>query len=149
VLFRYLRNEFSVLLSTNLSGWLPLIYFNSDIFLEDLQNAPSHVMDVFDDVDDKLFAFEWLYLDIINEQTPILKEIPCERQSSAFHDGTVAQIHSTQKHCGKSSDTNYALYQKQRNKCTSLRRKATKANFLNKFETEKPNEFWNNYRPFL
>jgi len=28
-------------------------------------------MDVFDDVDDKLFAFEWLYLDVINEQAPI------------------------------------------------------------------------------
>jgi len=47
--------------------------FNSDIFFEDLQNAPFHVMDVFDDVDDKLFAFESLYLDIINEHAPIKK----------------------------------------------------------------------------
>ena len=42
------------------------------------------------------------------------------------------------------TDANYALYRKQRNKCTSF-----KAYFLNKSETEKPNQFWNTYRPFL
>ncbi|RMX52224.1 hypothetical protein pdam_00007977 [Pocillopora damicornis] len=47
------------------------------------------------------------------------------------------------------TDANYALYQKQRNKCTSLRRKVIKAYFLNKSETENLNEFWNSYRPFL
>ena len=30
-------------------------------------------MDIFDDADDKLFAFESLYLDIINEQAPTRK----------------------------------------------------------------------------
>ena len=30
-------------------------------------------MDIFDDVDDKLFAFESLHLDIINEQAPTRK----------------------------------------------------------------------------
>ena len=47
------------------------------------------------------------------------------------------------------TDANYALHQKQRNKCTSLTRKAIKAYFLNKSETENMNEFWNTYRPFL
>ena len=43
------------------------------IFLEDLQIAPFHVMDVFDDVNDKLLTFESLYRDIINEQAPVKK----------------------------------------------------------------------------
>jgi len=47
------------------------------------------------------------------------------------------------------TDANYALYQKQRNRCPSLRWKAIKAYFLNKSETEKLNEFWNTYGPFL
>ena len=47
------------------------------------------------------------------------------------------------------ADVNYALYQKQRNKCTSLTRKVIKAYSLNEFETENLNEFWNTYRPFL
>ena len=42
------------------------------------------------------------------------------------------------------TDANYALHQRQRNKCTSLTRKA-----LDKSETENLNEFWNTYRPFL
>ena len=56
----------------------------------------------------------------------------------------MAQIHPHDR-----TDANYALYQKQRNKCTSLRRKVIKAYFLNKSETENLNEFWNSYRPFL
>ena len=39
--------------------------------IQHLQNIPFHVMDIFDDVDDKLFAFESLYLDIINEFAPV------------------------------------------------------------------------------
>ena len=40
------------------------IWFDSDAFLKDLHIAPFNVMEVFDDVNDKLFAFESLYLDI-------------------------------------------------------------------------------------
>ena len=47
------------------------------------------------------------------------------------------------------TNANIALYQKQYHKCTSLRRKAIKAYFLNKSETENLNSFWNTYRPFL
>ena len=47
------------------------------------------------------------------------------------------------------TDANYALHKKQRNKCTSLTRKAIKAYSLNKSETENLKEFWNTYRPFL
>ena len=46
------------------------------------------------------------------------------------------------------TDSNYALHQRQRNKCTSLTWKAIKAYSLNKSETENLNEFWNTYRPF-
>ena len=49
---------------------------------------------IFDDVDDKLFAFESLYLDSY-KWTRSPKAIPCERQSSAFHDGTMVQSHLT------------------------------------------------------
>ena len=127
--------------------------FNPIIFLEDLQNAPFHVMDVFDDVEDKLFAFESLYLDIINEQAPIKKfhvrgnQVPFmteQRRKSIRHRNKLWK-----KFTHDRTDANYALYRKQRNKCTSLRPKAIKAYFLNKSETEKPNQFWNAYRPFL
>ena len=47
------------------------------------------------------------------------------------------------------TDTNYELYKRQRNICTSLRRKAIKTFFDKKSESENPREFWNTYRPFL
>lgn len=127
--------------------------FNSDIFLEDLQNAPFHVMDVFDDVDDKLFAFESLYLDIINEHAPI-KKFHARGNQVPF---MTEQWRKSIRHRNKlwknfthdRTDANYALYQKQRNRCTSLRRKAIKAYFLNKSETEKPNEFGTLIVPFF
>lgn len=33
--------------------------------------APFHIMDLFDDVDDKLYTFEQLYLDILDEHAPL------------------------------------------------------------------------------
>ena len=49
------------------------------------------------------------------------------------------------------TDCNYKLYKRQRNKCTSLRRKAIKKHFIKKLESgrENPREFWHTYRPFL
>ena len=44
---------------------------------------------------------------------------------------------------------NYAKYKIQRNKCTSIRRKAIKEYFLRKAEAKSPREFWNAYRLFL
>ena len=47
------------------------------------------------------------------------------------------------------TDTNHELYKRQRNICTSLRRKAIKTFFDKKSESENPREFWDTYRPFL
>jgi len=47
------------------------------------------------------------------------------------------------------NDTDYASYKVQRNKCTSLRRKAIKNYFLKKTKADNPREFWNAYRPFI
>lgn len=33
--------------------------------------APFSIVDVFDDVDDKLYAFEQLYANILDEHTPL------------------------------------------------------------------------------
>ena len=48
-----------------------LKHFDRDRFLSDLHIIPFHVMDVFDDADDKLFVFESLYNDVVNEHAPV------------------------------------------------------------------------------
>ena len=127
--------------------------FDSNVFLEDLHNVPFHIMDIFDDVDDKLFVFESLYLDIVNEHAP-LKNFHVRGNQVPF---MTEQWRKAIRHRNKlwkkfthdRTDAHYALYKEQRNKCTSLRRKAIKAYFLRKSETANPNDFWNTYRPFL
>lgn len=44
--------------------------FNQDLFLRDLYSTHFHIMDIFDDIDDKLYVFESLYLDILDEHAP-------------------------------------------------------------------------------
>ena len=36
-----------------------------------MQKTPFHIIDLFDDVDDKLYAFERLYREILNEPAPL------------------------------------------------------------------------------
>ena len=49
----------------------------------------------------------------------------------------------------KRTDENYEQYKRQRNKCTSLRRKAIREQFRRKSsEPENTREFWSAYRPF-
>ena len=45
--------------------------FDREQFLSDLHNVPFHVMEIFDDVDDKLYVFEALYNNVLNEHAPI------------------------------------------------------------------------------
>ena len=43
--------------------------------------APFSILDVFDEVDDKLYAFEQLYHEILNEHAPL------RGQSGTIYDG--------------------------------------------------------------
>ena len=40
-------------------------------FLHDMQIVPSHIIDLFDDLDDKVYASEQLFLGVLNEHAPI------------------------------------------------------------------------------
>ena len=48
-----------------------LKHLDSALFRQDLNNAPYQIMEVFDDVDDKYYVFESLYIDILNEHEPL------------------------------------------------------------------------------
>ena len=65
--------------------------FNRDKFIQDLQMAPFSIFDVFGEVDDKLYAFEQLYHEILNEHAPL------RGQPGTIYDGTIAQGNKAQK----------------------------------------------------
>ena len=102
-------------------------------------------MKFFHDVNDKFFAFESLYLDIISEHAP-LKQFHVRGNQEPFMN---EQWRKATRHRNKlwkkfthdCTDTHNVLYKEKRNKCTSLRRKAVKAYFLDKSEKANSNDF--------
>ena len=48
-------------------------HYHPEAFYEDIEQAPWSVLDVFDDVNDKLFAFNELFCDIVDRHAPIKK----------------------------------------------------------------------------
>ncbi|CAH3173398.1 unnamed protein product [Porites lobata] len=109
--------------------------FDKQHFLHDLHNVPFQVAEIFDDVDDRL------YVRIKGNQVPFMNEQwrRAIRQKNRLWKCFIRER----------TDTNYELYKRQRNICTSLRRKAIKTFFDKKSESENPREFWDTYRPFL
>ena len=127
---------------------------SQDHFLRDLHTAPFHIIELFDDVDDKIFAFELLYNDILNEHAP-LKQVHIRGNQVPYmtEQWRKAIRHRNRlwkKFTRERTDANYADYKTQRNKCTSLRRKAIKEHFLKKtMAPDSPRDFWDAYRPFI
>ena len=39
--------------------------------MHDMQIVPFRIIDLFDELDDKLYAFEQLFLSVLNEHAPI------------------------------------------------------------------------------
>ena len=48
-------------------------HYQPDAFCADIEQAPWSILDVFDDVNDKLFAFNELFCDILDRHAPIKK----------------------------------------------------------------------------
>ena len=98
--------------------------------------APSSIVDVFDEVDDKLYAFEQLYSEILNEHAPLKQTVVRGNQIPYMTEQWRRAIRHRNKlwrlFIRDRTDTNYDQYKIQRNICTSLKRKAIKEHFVKK-----------------
>ena len=121
-------------------------------FDQDL-HVPFHVMEVFDDIDDKQYVFESLYLDILNEYAPQKQAHIRGNQIPFMNEQWRKAIRHRNKLWKKfthqRTDANYTEYKKQRNKCTSIRRKAIKDHFKTSQRPTIGRVFWEAYRPFM
>ena len=107
-------------------------------------------MEIFYDPDDMLYVFESLYNDILDDHSPLKYAHVRGNQVSYMNNQWCAAIR--QRNClwrgfeRERTDTNYDLYKAQRNKCTSLRRKAINRQIGT---IPEPGRFLENDRPFL
>ena len=97
-------------------------------FLSDLAAVPFHVPFIFDDVDDQVWAFEKLFNEIANDHTPIKRFRIRDSRMEAIR----LRNRLWQKYLKQRTETLWLDYKKQRNVCTSLRRKAIAGYFHNK-----------------
>ena len=89
-------------------------------FLQDLYMAPFHIIDIFDDVDDMLYAFEQLSTEILNEHAPLKQAVIRRNQVPHMNEEWRKKIRYRNKLWKKftrnRTDTNYDLHKIQRNK---------------------------------
>ena len=130
--------------------------FSTESFLTDLNTVPfGTVMSVFDDVNDKLYAFESLFNDVVNKHAPP-KQVHLRGNQVPYLTDDWRKAIRHRNHLWKAftrdrTDANYLLYKSQRNKCTSLRRKAIVSYFKRKSiaVNQDPKQFWTTFQPFL
>ena len=127
--------------------------FNRDSFLDDLHLILYSVMDVFDEVDDKLFVFESLYNEVLDEHAPLkhfhVRGGHVPYMTAEWHKAIRHRNRLWKKITKNKTDENYAVFKSQRNRCTSIRRKSIKQFFVKATQSVNPRDFWNAYRPFL
>jgi exonuclease III len=128
--------------------------FNNDAFVRDLSYAPLDVCNVFDDVDDAMWAYDTLLNDVLNEHAPVKSKM-LRRPQLPYMNGELrrainvkAMLRRKFNKC-KSIHT-WSLFKHQRNHVTSLKRKSLIQYFNNRCNSSvNSKQFWNTVKPFF
>ena len=75
-------------------------YYNKAAFLEDISNAPWSVIEAFDDVEDKLYTFNYLFTQILDQHAP-LKTVKLRTRPTPFIDDNTRALMKTRNHWQK------------------------------------------------
>ena len=133
-------------------------HFSEAAFKSDVENAPYHVADIFDELDDKYWFHERLLFNITNEHAPLKKRKPVQRPVP-FMNAKLrkAQFHKSMmrnKYFRKGrTRQQWEQYRKSRNYCAKVRAQSMTTYFLERCsqsnKSENPKVFWNTMKPFI
>ena len=108
--------------------------------MHDMEIVPFHIIDLFDELDDKFYASELLFLGVFNEHAPIKRTMMGGNQVPYMMEQWRRVIRHRNKLGKKIYAQSYGC-KTQRNTCTSLRLKAIKQHFAKKTaDTEDPRD---------
>ena len=122
--------------------------YNRDEFANDLALVFFHVASIFDDVDDQAWAFTKLLTDVIDIHAPVKQfhvrggHVPY--MTPRWRRAICHRNRLWKKYKLDRNTINWNAYKRQRNHCTSLRRKAIINYYHHKAESisAKPKDFW-------
>jgi len=128
--------------------------FNDDLYKDDLNAAPFHICEVFDDVDDMVWAHNKLLSEIIDQHAP--KKVKCTKGQTAFYMNNALRKEINYKAMLKrkfnkqKTTESWSKFKCQRNKVNKLKRTAIRS-YFDKHCNENANDkrFWQTVKPFF
>ena len=129
--------------------------FDSEEFKKQLEVAPWHVGEIFDDIDDQVNFHNGLLNNILDEFAPCKrmkvrdKDVPY--MTTQWKQAIRAKRKATSKFLKNKTRENWELRRKARNEATRQRRIAIKSYWQQKVDhlKDKPRDFFRTFKPFL
>ena len=129
-------------------------HFNDDNFNADLTMTPFHVCEMFDDIDDVMWAYHHLLNDVIDCHAP-MKTKYLKKPQLPYMNGQLRKainvknmLHRKFLKC--KDQINWNRYKLQRNLVNSLKRKSIREYFNERCNNQLNNKkFWQTVRPFM
>ena len=133
------------------------IYYRSyrnfdDIFLNDVQNIPFWISDVFEDEDDRLWSFGKLFSDVIDKNAPIKKRTLKKPSLPYMNSSLRRAIHKKNMlyNSYRKGKVPWETYRKQRNLTTAINQQSKATYFRERCEGgPKKQKFWRTIKPFI
>ncbi len=121
--------------------------------MQDLQEAPFHVAEIFTDIDDCYGFFETLLTDISNEHAPFktrnARPVKPAAMNKTWHKAVMTKARLRQMHDKYPTKANWEKYRVQRNLCAKLKRESVRCYFSERCGNDNnPSDFYKTVRPF-
>ena len=128
--------------------------FNEPSFKNDISQIPRQVCEVFEDIDDQYWAFNYMYKEVLDEHAPIKERTVVNDKIPYMHSDLRKEMYKRSKlknsYMKIRTPQTWEKYRKQRNRVTSMRKKAIKSYFSKKcVDAKSPKDFWNCVKPFF
>ena len=129
--------------------------FSEEKFIKDVESAPFHVSEIFDNANDQLWFHNSLLLDIVNANAPKKQKFIKHKQLPYMNDNLRKAINVKASLCRKFQRTktqeNWDKFRKQRNLVNKLKRSSLNQYFQKNCNntTNKNKHFWDIVKPFM
>ena len=128
-------------------------HFSESAYVRDLSATPFHIANMFDDVDDQLWAYETLLHDVVNDHAPLKTKTVRGKHCPYMHNELRKAINVKgmlhRKHLRRRTRASWEDYRRQRNKVTKMKRQSIQAYFNKHCDKPQNPNFWNVIRPFM
>lgn len=115
--------------------------FNEENFIKDLRNIPWDTVKIFDDPNDALDAWNYLFIDVVDQHIPIKKHrVKHKNQPRWLTPEIIDSIKTRDRYKAIGDDDQFKLW---RNKVSSLIRKSKRSRYETFLEeNDNPNSIW-------